>query len=102
MRRIRFTVHFPMPDENTRKEIWMSAFGNDTPKGYIDYDYLAKQFEFSGGQIKNVVWNACFFAADDTGTVEMQHIVRAIKMELTKDKKVSFQEALGAYAHLVY
>ena len=59
-------------------------------------------FVFSGGQIKNVVWNACFFAAKENNPVEMQHMVRAIQMELTKDKKVSFQEALGAYASLIY
>ena len=102
MRRIRFTVHFPLPDEKTRKEIWQSAFAAETPVGYMDYDYLARQFEFSGGQIKNVVWNACFFAAQENSPVEMQHMVRAIQMELTKDKKVSFAEALGAYASLVY
>lgn len=102
MRRIRFTVHFPLPDEPTRKAIWQSAFAAETPLGEIDYDYLARQFEFSGGQIKNVVWNACFFAAEENASVEMQHLVRAIQMELTKDKKVSFQEALGAYAHLIY
>ena len=70
--------------------------------GELDYTYLSRQFEFSGGQIKNVVWNACFFAAKEDSPVEMRHIVRAIQMELTKDKKVSFQEVLGAYAHLVY
>ena len=102
MRRIRFTVHFPLPDEMTRKEIWQSAFAAETPVGYMDYDYLARQFEFSGGQIKNVVWNACFFAAQENSPVEMQHMVRAIQMELTKDKKVSFAEALGAYASLIY
>ena len=102
MRRIRFVVNFPLPDEKTRKEIWMSSFSKEVPTGYIDYDYLAKQFEFSGGQIKNVVWNACFFAAKEEEAVEMRHIVRSIKMELMKDKKVSFQEALGSYAHLVY
>lgn len=102
IRRIRFVVNFPLPDENTRKEIWMSSFSKETPTSYIDYDYLAKQFEFSGGQIKNVIWNACFFAAKEEEAVEMRHIVRAIKMELMKDKKVSFQEALGSYAHLVY
>lgn len=102
MRRIRFTVHFPLPDEKTRKEIWQSAFAAETPVGYMDYEYLARQFEFSGGQIKNVVWNACFFAAQENSPVEMQHMVRAIQMELTKDKKVSFSEALGAYAGLVY
>ena len=102
MRRIRFTVHFPLPDEMTRKAIWQSAFAAETPVGYIDFDYLARQFEFSGGQIKNVVWNACFFAAGENSPVEMQHMVRAIQMELTKDKKISFAEALGAYAGLIY
>ena len=102
MRRIRFRVHFPMPDEKIRKEIWISSFSKETPMGDIDYDYLARQFEFSGGQIKNVVWNACFFAAKEERAVGMQHMVRAIKMELSKDKKVSFQEALGSYAHLAY
>lgn len=102
MRRIRFTVHFPLPDEMTRKAIWQSAFAAETPVGYMDFDYLARQFEFSGGQIKNVVWNACFFAAQENRPVEMQHMVRAIQMELTKDKKVSFAEALGVYASLLY
>lgn len=102
MRRIRFTVHFPLPDEARRKEIWHSAFAEETPRGTLDYEYLARQFEFSGGQIKNVVWNACFFAAEEGAPVEMRHIVRAIQMELTKDKKVSFQEALGEYARLIY
>lgn len=102
LRRIRFTVHFSLPDESRRKEIWQSAFAADTPVGDLDYDYLARQFEFSGGQIKNVVWNGCFFAAQENSSVEMQHIVRAIQMELTKDKQVSFQEALGTYAHLIY
>lgn len=102
MRRIRFTVHFPLPDEATRKLIWRSAFAAQTPLEELDYDYLARQFEFSGGQIKNVVWNACFFAAKEDRAVGMRHMVRAIQMELTKDKKVSFAEALGAYAHLIY
>ncbi len=102
MRRIRFTVHFPLPDAVRRKEIWQSAFAVETPVGKLDYDYLSQQFEFSGGQIKNVVWNACFFAAKENSPVEMRHIIRAVHIELTKDKKVSFQEALGAYAHLMY
>ena len=102
MRRIRFTVHFPLPDETTRREIWMSAFPDEVPQEGIDYDYLASQFEFSGGQIKNVVLNAIFFAAAEDEAVQMKHMVKAIKLELTKDKKVSFQDALGEYAHIVF
>lgn len=102
MRRIRFVIHFPIPDTQTRKEIWQSAFAPETPQEFIDFDYLSTQFEFSGGQIKNVVWNAAFFAAEAGMPIGMPHLVRAIQMELTKDKKVSFKEALGDYAHLMY
>ncbi len=101
MRRIRFVIHFPIPDAATRKEIWQSAFAPETPQEGIDFDYLSTQFEFSGGQIKNTVWNAAFFAAAEGRAVGMPHLVRAIQIELTKDKKVSFKEALGDYAHLM-
>lgn len=102
MRRIRFCVHFPLPDEETRKEIWKSSFAKETPTGNLDFDFLSSQFEFSGGQIKNVVWNASFFAAEEESKVEMKHMVRAIKMELTKEKKISFKDIFGSYAHLIY
>lgn len=32
----------------------------------------------------------------------MKTLVRALQLELTKDKKVSFKEALGEYAQLLY
>ena len=102
MRRIRFVIHFPIPDAQTRKEIWQSSFAAETPQEGIDYDYLSTQFEFSGGQIKNTVWNAAFFAASEGAPVGMKHMVRAIQIELTKDKKVSFKEALGEYARYIY
>ena len=102
MRRIRFVIHFPIPDVATRKEIWQSSFSEEVPQESIDFDYLSRQFEFSGGQIKNVVLNAAFFAASEGQPVGMKTLVRALQLELTKDKKVSFKEALGEYAQLLY
>ncbi len=32
MRRIRFVIHFPIPDAQTRKEIWQSSFAAETPQ----------------------------------------------------------------------
>lgn len=101
MRRIRFCVHFPLPDKEIRKEIWESSFAKETPTGNLDFEFLSSQFEFSGGQIKNVVWNACFLAAEENSRVEMEHMIRAVKMELTKEKKISFIDTFGSYAHLV-
>ena len=63
---------------------------------------MSRQFEFAGGQIKNVVLNAAFFAASEGQPVGMKQLIRALQLELTKDKEVSFKEALGAYAQLLY
>ena len=102
MRRIRYTVHFPLPSEETRREIWESAFSSSVPLDRIDFDYLAGQFEFSGGQIKNVVLNTVFMAAAEDKPVSMKHIIRAISLDLTKDKKVAFHaEDLGKYSYLL-
>ena len=80
----------------------MSSFSSGVPKGDIDFDYLAKQFEFSGGQIKNIILNAVFLAAAEESSVSMTHIIRAISLDLMKDKKISFsREDLGMYAYLV-
>ena len=101
MRRIRYVIHFPIPDVRTRKEIWQSAFSPEVPQEGIDYDYLSNQFEFAGGQIKNIVLNAVFYAVAEGQPVGMPHLVKAIQQDLMKDKKVSFKEALGDYAYLV-
>ena len=102
MRRIRYTVHFSLPDEETRQEIWRSAFSPEVPQGDIDFEYLARQFEFSGGQIKNIVLNAIFLAASEESEVSMKHMVRAISLDLVKDKQVSFsREEFGEYAYLI-
>lgn len=102
MRRIRYTVHFPLPSEETRRGIWESAFSSSVPLDRIDFDYLAKQFEFSGGQIKNIVLNTVFMAAAEDKPVSMRHIIRAISLDLTKDKKVAFHaEDLGKYSYLL-
>ena len=42
----------------------------------LDYDWLAQQFQITGGNIKNIVLNAAFFAAADGGVIGMEHILR--------------------------
>lgn len=98
MRRIRFVVHFPLPNKEVRKEIWQSAFSDNVPCSNIDFEYLADQFEFSGGQIKNVVLNAAFLAAEENSPVDMRILVRALTLELGKENQVSFAATLGKYA----
>lgn len=101
LRRIRFVVHFSMPDADTREKIWRGSIPEAMPSQDIDFDYLGSQFEFSGGQIKNVVLNAAFMAAGEGGILSMKYMVRAAKMELSKENQVYFAKALGKYAYLV-
>ena len=84
-RRIKFIVDFPFPDAASRKLIWQTHFPHETPVGAdLDYDWLAQQLKISGGNIKNVVLSAAFFAAADGGRVGMEHILRGARGEFEK------------------
>jgi hypothetical protein len=63
-RRLRFVVGFPFPEEVYRQRLWKSMFPPDAPLGQdIDFDFLSRKLKITGGNIKNVVLNAAFFAA---------------------------------------
>ena len=101
MRRIRYLVHFELPEEEVRKELWKSCFTKEMPKDFIDFDYLAKNFEFSGGAIKNVVLNAVFLAAEENTKVGMSQIIRSIRQEYVKQGKSVFVAEFGPYGYLL-
>lgn len=101
LRRIRFIADFQMPDEELRKQIWLGCFTDQTPLGHLDLDFIARKFEFSGGDIKNVALNAAFLAAKDScAHIEMEHILQSIRMEYLKTNRVLTRAELGEYAYL--
>jgi AAA+ superfamily predicted ATPase len=83
LRRLRFVVNFPFPDEKSRVEIWSKAFPESTPVGNLNYDQLAK-LNITGGSIRNIALNACFLAAEQGTRVKMDHIKQAAKIEYDK------------------
>ena len=99
MRRIRYLVHFEMPEEDVRKELWKGCFTKETPMENIDFDFLAKTFEFSGGSIKNVVLNSVFLAAEEGTGVGMSQIIRSIRQEYVKQGKSVFVADFGPYGY---
>ena len=103
MRRIRYVLNFERPDVSVREEIWRGAFGDRVPLSEdIDFDYLARTFDFSGGEIKNVVLNAVFYGAAEGGPVGMRHIMKSLHRESLKQKRgVTFDGELGKYAYLI-
>ena len=85
LRRLRFIIEFPFPDEASRLRIWQTHFPESAPVNEdLDCEFLAKQFQIAGGNIKNVVLNAAFLAAADGGAIGMAHVLHSAKREFEK------------------
>ena len=100
MRRIRYLVEFPFPGVEIRRQIWESCFASEVPLNDIDFDYLARQFELAGGNIKNIVLNAVFKAASEEKPVEMIHILESIRAENLKMGKTMIPRDFAEYGYL--
>jgi ATPase family protein associated with various cellular activities (AAA)/winged helix domain-containing protein len=83
LRRIRFIVQFPFPDEAQRREIWHRTFPAETPIEGVDPERLAR-LSVAGGSIRNIGMNAAFLAADAGEPVRMCHLLSAARSELGK------------------
>ena len=85
IRRMRFIINFPFPDTEMRKKIWEKVFPKDSPIDQdIDFSVLAKNFEFSGANIRNASLFAAFFAVKNDEIIQLEHIIEGVKVELRK------------------
>jgi len=83
IRRVRFIIDFPFPDEASREEIWRGIFPSGVPLDSLDFKFLSK-LSITGGGIRNIALNAAFLAAEEGTSVSMAHIKRAAEEEYTK------------------
>jgi SpoVK/Ycf46/Vps4 family AAA+-type ATPase len=98
MRRLQFIIEFPFPDEAQRRRIWQVLFPAQAPrKEDIDFDFLAKQFRLSGGNIKNIVLGAAFLAASNGGRIGMEELIKATWREHQKMGRVLSDKDWGNY-----
>ena len=54
-RRIQTTIHFTMPDLKERKTLWVNFLSGVSNLNNKEIEKLAREYEISGGSIKNVV-----------------------------------------------
>ncbi len=88
-RRIRFIIEFPFPDVDSRLKIWKAHFPKTAPlSDDIDFDFLANRVQVAGGNIKNIVLNAAFCAAEEGSPISMRHLMHGIKREYEKIGKM--------------
>jgi AAA+ superfamily predicted ATPase len=89
VRRLHFTVEFPFPNEEDRHRIWERIWPQDTPRSSeLDLGFMARRFELTGGNIRNIALAAAFLAADNSNIVDMTHLLHATKREYQKMGKV--------------
>ena len=91
LRRLRFVLAFPFPDEAQRDAIWRRQLPAAMPRQGIDTAQLAR-LRLTGGQIRNIALNAAFLAADDGGRpVTMAHLAHAVQLEAAKHERSDLQ-----------
>jgi SpoVK/Ycf46/Vps4 family AAA+-type ATPase len=110
-RRLQHSVEFPFPEADLRERIWRGVFPAEAPlDSDIDFGFLARQFELSGGNIRNVGLAAAVFAAEDgSGSnppperqgIRMRHLIVATARELQKLGKLSSRSDFGPYYDLI-
>ena len=88
LRRLTYTVLFPFPSMLEREAIWRKTCPADMPLAAdVNFTTLAKGFKLSGGNIRNALLAAAFFAAVDGVPVGMQHLIHGVRRELQKAGK---------------
>jgi hypothetical protein len=93
-RRIAVHVRFPMPEEGQRAELWRALLpASADVADDIDAVELARNFELSGGYIKNAVLRAAYVAADQGCAITMAHLWRAARAEYESLGKIAHQRA---------
>jgi vesicle-fusing ATPase len=85
LRRLRFVVQFPFPDEAQRAEIWRRAFPPATPLD-VEPERLAR-LTVTGGSIRAIALSAAFAAAEDRTAVTAAHVLHAARIEYAKSER---------------
>jgi len=102
MRRLRYVIDFPVPDEAQRYEIWQQVIpAGVAENSTIDLGFLARQFPLSGGHIRSIVFNACLQSAHNSNgkkELQMKDVLIAVKREYDKMNRSMSLDQLGPFA----
>jgi hypothetical protein len=100
LRRIHISLEFPMPQAPERLRLWRQSFPSNAPLATdIDWEFLARRFEFAGGTIRNAALSAAYLAADADGEIGMREIVNAVRIEIVKAGRRMPHEEFGRYSN---
>jgi hypothetical protein len=88
-RRFHFILDFSMPGPLERRRIWEGMLPRDADRDpTIDLETLARDYEVSGGEIRNSVLSAAFIAANEGVPIGLRHLKLGLRRELLKTGRV--------------
>ncbi len=100
-RRLSVMVEFPEPDETQRRQLWSALSAAVPLDADVDFDFAAKAFRLTGGNIRSAVVSAAYLGAARTGTVSMAEIIRAVELEYRKLGRLCNRAEFGPYYDLL-
>jgi AAA+ superfamily predicted ATPase len=93
VRRLRFMIEFPLPDEGDRHRIWQQVWTKCTPLAPdVDLEFLAQRLEITGAEVRNIALAAAFLAASEGNSIHMSHLVQAVRREYQKMGKLLMED----------
>lgn len=102
LRRIHVSIEFPLPLVPERLRLWDGSFPDTAPLSTdIDWEFLARRFELTGGTIRNAALGAAYLAAEACGAIGMREVVNAVRIELIKAGRRTPDSEFGPHAHLL-
>lgn len=88
-RRMHYALDFPRPGPDHRERLWRGMFPGRTPLAAdVDFGFLARQFDSTGGDIRNVALEAAMLAASRGGAIDMNCLINAMARQMVKRGKV--------------
>jgi hypothetical protein len=89
-RRLAFRVHFPIPDEDQREQLWRAHLPASLPTADdLDLADLAHRYPLTGGSVRNCVMRAAFLAAAEDAPLSQEYLLRAVRLEYRAAGKLS-------------
>lgn len=87
VRQLDQIIEFPLPHEGARLQLWQQAFPAQVPLDPdIDWQFLARHWSLSGGEIKALARQAAFYAVAESPltSVKTSHLIRAWEQKYQK------------------
>lgn len=88
VRRLDYIVEFPMPDFESRRELWQKHLGRRSPGDDVCIS-LASYCDLPGGNIRNAVLNAATRHADSRAAIPLATLVQCVRDEYHKIGRTS-------------